>query len=101
MSIEDLEQHGVLLPKDEWGTHKIETTTSEVPLLFTFLVSVAGCTAAFLGAGTAWTWIGIVVFFVAFAMVIVLCDRAIEKQRDRVKHEREEHHEKDTTSEGA
>lgn len=90
MSIEDLENHGVLLPKEEWGTHKLETTTSEIPLLLVFLSSVAGCILTYFGNGNTWTWIGIILFFITFFMVIYLCDRAIMRQRRRVEKEREE-----------
>lgn len=89
MSIEDLEKHGVLLPKEEWGTHDLTTTTAEVPLLIAFLVSVAGAGLTFWGAGGMWTWIGISIFFAAFVLVIVLCDRAIKRQNARVQQERE------------
>lgn len=89
MSIEDLEQHGVLLPKEEWGTHQLETTTSELPLLFIFFCSVAGCVLTYYGNGNMWTWIGIGLFFVTFFLVILLCDRAIRRQRKRTKEERD------------
>lgn len=90
MSIEDLEKHGVLLPKEEWGTHKLTTTASEIPLLVVFLISVGGAVLTFWGGGGMWTWIGICIFFAAFVLVIVLCDRAILRQSQRVKKERAE-----------
>jgi|GEM_PF-1813670 len=90
MSIEDLEQHGVLLPKKEWGKHELKTTTSEIPMLLIFLCSVAGCIITWMGNGNSWTWVGICLFFVAFAFVIVLCDKAIQRQRERFKQERGE-----------
>ena len=90
MSIEDLEKHGVLLPKKEWGKHELKTTTSEIPMLLIFLCSVAGCVMTWVGGGNTWTWIGIVLFFVAFGIVILLCDQAIQRQRERFKKERSE-----------
>lgn len=90
MSIEDLEKHNVLLPKDEWGIHKLKTTTSELPLLLAFVAGVAGCLLTFLGGGGRWTWIGICLFFIAFVLIIVMCDRAITRQNERVEREREQ-----------
>lgn len=90
MSIEDLEKHGVLLPKEEWGTHKLSTTTAEIPLLIAFLVGVAGSVLTFWGGGNIWTWVGISIFFVAFVVIIVMCDRAIQKQNERVEKERKQ-----------
>lgn len=90
MSIEDLEKHNVLLPKEEWGTHRLKTTTSELPLLLAFLAGIAGCVLTFLGGGGLWTWLGISLFFAAFIIIIVLCDRAIQKQNERVEKEREQ-----------
>lgn len=90
MSIEDLEQHGVLLPKEEWGTHQLETTTSQVSLLFMFSLSVLGCVLTWYGNGNAWTWLGIGLFLVTFFLVILMCDRAIRRQRRRTKEERDQ-----------
>lgn len=92
MSIEDLQQHGVLLPEDEWGTRKLTTTTSEIPLLLLFLAAAAGCFLTFWGGGNQWTWIGISLFFVAFFAIIVLCDRAIQYQNQRLEQERQTKH---------
>lgn len=88
MSIEDLEEHGVLLPKEEWGMHKLKTTISQLPLLIAFLVGVTGCALTYWGGGGKWTWIGISIFFAAFIVVIVLCDRGIRQQNDRNERER-------------
>lgn len=89
MSIEDLEKHGILLPKEEWGTHNLSTTTAEIPLLIAFLVGVVGTVLTFWGGGDTWTWVGICTFFAAFVVIIVLCDRAILRQNERVEKERE------------
>lgn len=88
MSIEDLEQHGVLLPKEEWGTHKLKTTISKTPLLLSFLASIVGCILTYFGDGNMWTWIGIGLFFIAFFFVIILSDWAIRRQRKRTERER-------------
>ncbi|MGD8428547.1 MAG: hypothetical protein PVH63_13050 [Balneolaceae bacterium] len=88
MSLEDLKEQNILLPEEEWGTHKLETTISEIPLVILFLCSAAGWVTAYLGNGSWVTWLGIVTFFLTFFGIIVLCDRAVTKQRKRVKEEK-------------
>lgn len=90
MSIEDLKEQQVLLPEEEWGEHNLQTTVHKLPVLLLFLCSVAGCVMVYLGNGQTFTWIGIVLFFVTFFGVIWLCDRAILRQRERFKKERQE-----------
>ncbi|HKK46416.1 MAG TPA: hypothetical protein VJ964_12905 [Balneolaceae bacterium] len=88
MSLEDLKEQNILLPEEEWGTHKLETTMAETPLAILFLCSAASWVLAYLGDGNWLTWVGIVTFFVTFFGIIVLCDRAVAKQRKRVKKEK-------------
>jgi membrane protein implicated in regulation of membrane protease activity len=88
MSMEDLREHGVLLPEREWGEHRLETTVAQGPLLAAFLVAVLAVVAIYLGAGGTWTWIGLVVFLVAIFTVVWICDRAIVRQRERTRRER-------------
>lgn len=88
MSIEDLNEQHILLPEKEWGQHRLKTTTAQIPLLLLFLCSVAGCALAYRGNGELWTWSGIILFFISFFGIVILCDRAIIKQRQRTKKER-------------
>ena len=90
MTIEDLREHGVLLPEEEWGSHRLETTVPEWPLAVTFLVAAASLVAAYLGDGGALTWVGVVVFLVAIYLVTWLVDRAVMRQRERFRRERSE-----------
>lgn len=90
MSIEDLKEQNILLPNDEWGKHKQDTTVSQIPVLILFLLSAASCILAFLANGSTWTWISVIVFFLAFYGIVILCDRAILKQRERFKKEKKE-----------
>ena len=92
MSIEDLRDHGVLLPEEEWGTHRLGTTIRQWPLLISFLVAVASLVAAYAGDGSVLTWTGVAGFFIAFFSMVGLCDRAIRRQRRRVQRERHSAH---------
>ena len=84
MSLEDLQDQGVLLPEERWGEHDLETTAPRWWLLAVFLTAVAGLAATYLGDGGGWTWIGIVTFLAALYAATILCDRAVERQRERM-----------------
>lgn len=90
MTIEDLREHGVLLPEDEWGTHRLESTTRQAPLLATFAVAAAALVVAYLGNGGAWTWAGTGAFLACLLAITWMCDRAIRRQRRRFRRERTE-----------
>lgn len=90
MSLEDLKEQGILIPEEEWGEHRLKTTVPQVAFAILFLISVAGCVMAYYGDGNSLTWIGIVVFFVAFFVMIWLNDRAVTRQRERFEKEHEE-----------
>lgn len=88
MSLQDLKDHGVLLPEGEWGEHSLETTVPQGALLLAFAVAVAALVAVFLGNGGTWTWIGLGVFLCTIYVITVVCDRAVVGQRRRVVEER-------------
>lgn len=90
MSMEDLREHGVLLPEEEWGEHRLETTVPEGRLATGFVIAVTGVVSIYLGAGGRWTWIGLVVFLAALYWIIWVCDRGVLAQRERVRRERED-----------
>jgi hypothetical protein len=89
MALEDLKEQNILLPEEEWGEHRLKTTAAQWPMLLLFMISVVSCGMSYWGDGQTWTWIGIVSFFVSFFAVVLLCDRAIVKQRERFEKERE------------
>lgn len=88
MTIEDLRAHGVLLPEEEWGAHRLESTTRELPLLAVFGLAAAALGTAYVGNGGPWTWVGVGVFLACLAGITWLCDRAVLRQRRRVRRER-------------
>ncbi len=90
MSLEELQDQGVLLPEDEWGEHHLTTTVSRWGLLAALLVAAGALALAYLGDGGGWTWAGVALFLVAFFAATVLCDRAVERQRERTEAERRE-----------
>lgn len=101
MTIEDLREQGVLLPEEEWGSHRLETTVPQVPLAVAFLVAAAALVAAYLGDGGAATWIGVGVFLASLYAITWMVDRAVFRQRRRVRRERAEAASPGETSDGA
>lgn len=87
MTLEDLQQHGVLLPENEWGEHSLETTTRQWGLAVAFLTAAAALIAALLGDGGLLTWIGIGAFLVMFFAITWMCDRAVLRLRQRIQRE--------------
>ena len=98
MSYEDLKEQGILLPEEEWGNHRIETTVSQIPVLLLFVVSIIGCVLMFTGGGKEWTWIGIIIFFAGFFTMITLNNRAVHQQRERFLKERRKGGKKESSS---
>lgn len=88
MTIEDLHDQGVLLPEREWGKHSLETTTKQWWLLAAFIVAGAALIAALAGDGGLLTWAGVGIFLLMLYALVLMCDRAVRRQRERVRRER-------------
>lgn len=84
MSLDELRDQGILLPEDEWGEHELETTVAKGPLFLVLLLAVGGLVAAFVGDGSWPTWVGVGLFLVSLYGATFLCDRAIDRQRERM-----------------
>lgn len=90
MPLQDLEEHGVLLPEEERGTHPSTSLTPKAPLFVASGLAIAGCVAMYVGGGDQWTWIGLGAFFLGFFALIVLSDRAVSTRRARIDEIRSE-----------
>jgi len=88
MSLDDLRNHGVLLPEEKWGTRELTTTVPLLRALAAFLAAVVGLALAYAGDGRSLTWVGVALFLVAFFVLTWLCDRAVRAQRRRVRRGR-------------
>ena len=88
MTLEDLREQGILLPEGEWGVHRLETTARRIPLVLALTVAVASWVLALWGGGGLATWLGMGVFIVTFFLITWMLDRAILRQRRRVRSER-------------
>lgn len=90
MTLEDLREHGVLLPEEEWGSHRLETTVPEWPLAGAFVAAVVLWILAFLGRGGWLTWAAVAAFLVILYGITWICDRAVLAQQERFRRERRE-----------
>lgn len=83
MSLEDLQEAGVLLPEEKWGTRRLDSTLSATGLVTTGIVAVASAVGMFLGAGGPVTWISGALFLVDQAFFTWLALRAVEVENER------------------
>lgn len=88
MTMQDLRDHGVLLPDEEWGEHRLETTVPEWGLAGSFLAAGGAWWGIYVGDGGTVTWIALGVFLAALGAITWICDRAILRQRRRFREER-------------
>jgi len=77
MSLEDLEQAGILLPREAWGTHDIHTHVARVPLLVLGTLAPVSVALMYVGNGEWLTWAGLGVFFALMAAFTWLSLRGI------------------------
>lgn len=87
MTLEDLREHGVLLPEEEWGEHRLETTVPEWPLAGAFLLAGVALVLTYLGDGGLLTWIAVAVFLALLLAITWICDRGVRAQRRRFRRE--------------
>lgn len=62
MSLEDLEKAGILLPREDWGSHDIHTRVRKGPLLVVSVMTPVALGMMYVGNGARTTWLGLVLF---------------------------------------
>lgn len=83
MSLESLEQDGILLPREQWGKADLHTTVNKPRLIALGVVAVAGCGLMLWGDGNAWTWIGLMLFLADLFAFTAFSMQAIRRQSER------------------
>ena len=68
MSQDELEQAGILLPREEWGTKEIQTSVPRTPLILISILAPAATILMFTGDGRLMTWIGLGLF-----LLLLMC----------------------------
>ena len=92
MSLKDLQEAGVLLPKEEWGVHDLHTSVNKPRLLASLALGLVSVVMMYLGDGNSLTFIGGVLFLVFMAWITHISIRAIHVQSNLFRHEREAAH---------
>jgi ABC-type transport system involved in cytochrome c biogenesis permease subunit len=81
MSIEDLENMGVLLPEDQWGKHAVATTVNKPLLIAIGVITMISVVLMYWGNGNFSTWLGVALFLTMLSGFTLLSISAVEKQR--------------------
>jgi len=63
MTMEELEEDGILLPRDQWGKRELKSRVAKVPLLVIAGAALGSVGMMYLGNGRGLTWMGLGVFF--------------------------------------
>ncbi|MGM0491592.1 MAG: hypothetical protein ACQER1_01500 [Armatimonadota bacterium] len=90
MSLKDLEEHGILLPKEEWGVHDLHTSVNEAELVACLLFGGVTLTLMYIGDGEALTFVGTVLFIIFLGWITHVSVKGIEMQAAQFAAEHEE-----------
>lgn len=83
MSLRELNELGMLLPKDEWGAHDLHSTVSRVALIAALLLGMVSIALMYLGGGGTMTMVGIVLFLVFMVWITQISITAVDQLATR------------------
>lgn len=78
MSMEELEEDGLLRPRDQWGQGMAKSKVAKLPMLAIAAMGLASAGLMYVGDGRLLTWIGLGMFFLALAAFTAVSLRGIE-----------------------
>ncbi len=84
MSQKDLEDAGILLPKNLWGRNQFGSTVNVFALIVAGVLGLGSGALIYLGDGSWLTWVGSFGYFIFLGFFLFISIRAIEKQNDRL-----------------
>jgi hypothetical protein len=84
MSYEELEKHGIFLPKTHWGESELNRPSSPWLLAGLGVVGGSAFAAMALGGGRSLTWLGTGVFLLTLWGFTWVATRAIDRQNRRL-----------------
>ncbi len=97
VSLRDLQQAGVLLPRDEWGVHDLHTSVNKPMLIAAFVLGIVAVAMMYLGGGNTITFIGGGLFIGFMAWITHISVRAVDVQAAQFAEEqRLAHRDQDT-----
>ncbi len=83
MSLRELNESGMLLPKDEWGAHDLHSTVSRFGLVGALILGLVSIALMYLGAGGTMTMIAIVLFLVFMIWITRISVTAVDSLSER------------------
>ena len=83
MSLRELNDSGMLLPKDEWGSHALGSTVSSFGLLAALFLGLVSIAMMYLGAGGTVTMVGIVLFLIFMVWITQISVGAVDRLGER------------------
>ncbi|MFW5868486.1 MAG: hypothetical protein ACOCX2_11755 [Armatimonadota bacterium] len=92
MSLKDLQEHGILLPEEEWGVHDLHTSVNKPLLIVALLFGVAAVVMMYFGGGQTPTFVGMVMFIAFMGWITQISLKAIDVQAAQFAEERQEAH---------
>lgn len=84
MSYEDLKEHDIFLPEEEWGELDLHTSVNLPALVATFVLGTVSCVLMVAGGGRLWTWMGAVLFVAFMYSFAFVSNAGIERQNRRI-----------------
>jgi len=95
MSLKDLQEAGVLLPKEEWGVHDLHTSVNKVALIAALLFGLIAVGMMYFGQGHTITLIGMGMFIAFMGWISHISIQAIKVQSAQFAEERHAAHMED------
>lgn len=92
MSLKDLQEHGILLPQEEWGVHDLHTSVNKPRLVASFLFGIIAVGLMYFGGGETLTFVGMVMFILFMGWITRISLKAVEVQAAQFAEEREGAH---------
>jgi hypothetical protein len=87
VSLRDLNDSGMLLPKEEWGSHGTHTTANPAAMVAALLLGALSIALIYFGAGGTVTLIGICLFLGFMGWITWISIKAVERQAARFAEE--------------
>ncbi len=89
MSLKDLQDHGILLPQEEWGVHDLHTSVNKPLLILALLFGLSAVVMMYVGGGRPLTFVGMVMFIVFMGWITQISLKAINVQAAQFAEERQ------------
>lgn len=93
MSYEELKEHNIFLPEEEWGKLDLSASVNLPALVGAFVLAIVSCVLMVIGGGGLWTWVGAAIFVVFMFSFMIVSNAGIERQNRHI----DELHQADTS----